>query len=192
MNKQLLLVGLGNYGPEYDLTRHNIGFYCLDSFAQKLGFDGWVNKKDLKCLMTKQTIGETTVFLCKPQTYMNLSGEAVQALAQFYKIQPSDVIAVQDELDIDFGKIRLGTGGSSAGHNGIKSITKLLGTETYGRVRVGIGPKVPEQIDSADFVLQKFSSEQQADLPKLAKEVNATLSEYVYGAPRAAETRSFL
>lgn len=191
MNKNLLIVGLGNPGKEHDLTRHNTGFYCLDAFAKKMGFDDWVHKKDLQCLMTKQTVNETAVYLCKPQTFMNLSGETVQALCHFYKIQPSDVVVVQDELDLDFGKIRLGTGGSSAGHNGIKSVTKLLGTEDYGRVRIGIGPKTPEQIDSADFVLQKFSGDQQADLPKLAKEVNAILSEYVYGAPRTAETRSF-
>lgn len=192
MNKQLLIVGLGNPGEEYDLTRHNIGFHCLDAFAAKLYFDAWVNKKDLKCLMAKQTINETTVLLCKPQTFMNLSGEAVQALCHFYKIQPSDVIVIQDELDIDFGKIRLGTGGSSAGHNGIKSITKLLGTEDYGRVRVGIGPKTHQQMETSDFVLQKFSTDQRANLPKLIKEVNAILSEYVYGAGRVTETRNFL
>lgn len=192
MNKTLLIVGLGNPGAEYDLTRHNVGFACVDALATKLDFDDWMHKKDLQCLMTKQTINETAVYLCKPQTFMNLSGEAVQALCHFYKIQASDVVVVQDELDIDFGKIRLGTGGSSAGHNGIKSITKLLGTEEYGRVRIGIGPKTPEQIDSADFVLQKFSSDQQADVPKLTKEVNAILSEYIYGASRTTETRTFL
>lgn len=192
MNKSLVIVGLGNPGVEYELTRHNVGFACLDSLANKLSFEGWVNKRDFKCLVTKQTINETVVYLCKPQTFMNQSGEAVQALANFYKIQHSDIVVVHDELDIDFGKIRLGVGGGSAGHNGIKSISKSLGTEEYGRVRVGIGPKQPEQIDSADFVLQKFNTEQLADMPKLTKEVNAVLSEYIYGSPRNAETRNFL
>lgn len=191
MNKTLLIVGLGNPGPEYDTTRHNIGFMCVDDFSKKNDFESWVNKTDMKCAIATKTIGDTRVILCKPQTYMNLSGEAVQALAHFYKIQVESIVVVHDEIDIDFGQIRLRRGGSSAGHNGIKSITKHLG-EDYGRVRVGIGPKAPEQIDSADFVLQKFSQKEQASLPKLTREVTAILSEYAYGAPVAAETRSFL
>jgi PTH1 family peptidyl-tRNA hydrolase len=191
MNKTLLIVGLGNPGPEYDTTRHNIGFMCVDDFSKKNDFESWVNKTDMKCAIATKTIGDTRVILCKPQTYMNLSGEAVQALAHFYKIQVESIVVVHDEIDIDFGQIRLRRGGSSAGHNGIKSITKHLG-EDYGRVRVGIGPKAPEQIDSADFVLQKFSQKEQASLPKLTREVTAILSEYAYGAPIAAETRSFL
>ena len=191
LNKTLLIVGLGNPGEEYEHTRHNVGFMALDDFAEKNNFDPWINKKDFKCLYTSQTMNDTRVVLCKPTTFMNLSGEAVQAIANFYKIQPVSVIVVHDELDVNFGQIRLRRGGSAAGHNGIKSVTKLLGEEDYGRVRIGIGPKKPEQIDSADFVLQDFSKAEQAELPALTREVTAILSEYAYGASITPETRSF-
>lgn len=192
MNKTLLIVGLGNPGKEYEGTRHNVGFMCLDEFARKNEFDPWVNKTDMKCLLVSKTLGDTRVILCKPQTFMNLSGEAVQAVFHFYKLSVGQVIVVHDEIDIDFGQVRMRMGGSSAGHNGVKNITKMLGSEEYGRVRVGIGPKKPVRMDSADFVLQKFSEEQRGELPKLVREMNALLSEYAYGAPVTPETRSFL
>jgi PTH1 family peptidyl-tRNA hydrolase len=191
-NKTLLVVGLGNPGKEYDGTRHNIGFACLDAFASANDFQPWVEKKDLHCLQTSVTMGDTRVIAIKPTTFMNLSGEAVQAVANFYKISADQVVVVHDEMDIPFGQVRLRTGGSSAGHNGLKSIMQHLG-EDFGRVRIGIGPKEPEQIDSADFVLGKFPKEQQAHLPELTREVNAILSEAAYGAGALPqETRNFL
>ncbi len=191
MNKTILFVGLGNPGGEYDMTRHNIGFMCLDEFAVKNNFEPWTDKKDLKCHVTQATMNDTRVLLCKPQTFMNLSGDAVQAIAHFYKIPLDDIIVIHDELDVDFGQIRMRVGGSSAGHKGVKSITQHLG-EGYGRIRIGIGPKMPEQIDSADFVLQKFSADQRENIPKLLRETSSIMSEYAYGAPVAAETRNFL
>ena len=191
-HKTVLLVGLGNVGREYDGTRHNIGFACVDHFAQKNDFDPWIEKKDMKCHFTSHTLGDTRVILIKPTTLMNLSGQAVQAIAAFYKIPAARVIVVHDELDIPFGQIRTRIGGGAAGHNGIKSVTDVLG-EAYGRVRGGIGPKTPEQIDSADFVLAKFTAGQQAELPALTREVTAILSEYIFGdATLPHETRSFL
>lgn len=192
MNKTVLLVGLGNPGQEYDATRHNIGFTCLEAFVSKTDEMGnWIAKKDMKCLMSSGQLGDTRVIAIKPTTFMNLSGEAVQAMAAFYKIAPEHVLAVHDELDIDFGQIRLRVGGSSAGHNGIKSVSQHIG-EGYGRVRIGIGPKQPEQIKSEDFVLQQFTSDEQAQLPNLIQEVNAVISEYVYGSHLPTETRSFI
>jgi PTH1 family peptidyl-tRNA hydrolase len=191
MNKALLIVGLGNVGEEYDGTRHNIGFACVDEFARKNDFPAWVNKTDLKCLLTSTLIGDTKVYLCKPTTFMNLSGEAVQAISHFYKLPLEQIIVVHDELDIDFGQVRLRRGGSSAGHNGIKSVSKHIGEE-YGRVRIGVGPKHPEQIDSADFVLGKFAKKDAEHLPQLKREVNAILSELAYGSPLTPETRTFL
>ncbi|QQS19377.1 aminoacyl-tRNA hydrolase [Candidatus Saccharibacteria bacterium] len=192
MNKSLLIVGLGNLGKEYDGTRHNVGFLCLDEFALKNDFTSWVNKTDMKCLTTVKTVGDTRVILCKPTTFMNLSGEAVQAVIHFYKLSLDNVIVLHDDIDVDFGQIRMRRGGSSAGHNGIKSVTQMLGSEDYGRVRVGIGPKTPPQLDSADFVLQKFNATERGELPKLTREMNALLSEYAYGTPLTSETRSFL
>jgi PTH1 family peptidyl-tRNA hydrolase len=99
---------------------------------------------------------------------------------------------VHDELDVEFGQIRSRVGGSSAGHNGVKSVTKLVGDENYGRLRIGIGPKKPAQMETADFVLQKFSKKQQSDIPALLKEATAMMSEYAYGGQLNAETRSFI
>ncbi len=192
LNKTVLIVGLGNIGKEYDTTRHNIGFACADEFVRKNDLGSWTEKKDLKCHLASGQLGETRVLVIKPTTLMNLSGESVLAVANFYKIPPANIVVVHDELDIDFGHIRTRVGGSAAGHNGIKSVTKLLGEENYGRIRVGIGPKKPAQIDSADFVLQKFSTTEQGNMPALLKEATAILSEYVYGGQLATETRSFI
>ncbi len=192
LNKTILLVGLGNPGSQYDKTRHNIGFACIDSFVSKTSeMGGWIDKKDLKCQLSTGQLGESRVLCIKPTTFMNLSGEAVQAVAHFYKIPLEQILVVHDELDVDFGLIRLRKGGSAAGHNGIKSVTQHIGEE-YGRVRVGIGPKTPEQIDSADFVLQKFSTEELSHMDELTREVNSVLSEFVYGTGLPTETRNFL
>ena len=122
---------------------------------------------------------------------MNLSGEAAKAVQQFFKLSNKDTLAVYDELDIPFGQIRTRTGGSAAGHNGVKSLIQHLG-EDFGRIRIGIGPKSPTQIDSADFVLQKFNKEEQGNLTKLKTEVNALLNEFVFGGNLSADTRKFL
>lgn len=188
--KTILVVGLGNIGTEYDNTRHNIGFACIDTFAEENDFDSWVNKKDLKSFITQKTLGETRVILAKPTTFMNLSGEAAQAIAAFYKIGTDNIYAVADELDIPFGQIRMRTGGSAAGHNGVKSLIQHLG-EDFGRIRIGIGPKLHEQQDSADFVLAKFSKEEQDRIPDLTREVSAILTETIYGGQLHPETRSF-
>lgn len=191
--KSLLLVGLGNIGAEYDGSRHNIGFSCLDSFVRTTdGIEEWIHKKDLKCHLASGRLGEARVYAIKPTTFMNLSGEAVRAVAAFYKITVENIIVIHDELDVDFGQIRLRAGGSSAGHNGIKSVSHMLGSEAYGRVRIGIGPKHPARIASEKFVLQTFSEPERKQLPNMMREVNAILSEYVYSGQLPSETRNFL
>lgn len=192
LNKNILLVGLGNPGKKYESTRHNAGFMCIDEFVDKTEeMDKWMVKKDLKCLLSTGRIGQNRVIAIKPTTYMNLSGEAVQAVMNFYKIHPDEVAVIHDELDIDFGQIRLRKGGSSAGHNGIRSVTAAIG-EDYARVRIGVGPKKPVKMKSEDFVLQDFSAEQQKQLPNLKREVLAIISEYLYGAELPRDTRNFL
>jgi PTH1 family peptidyl-tRNA hydrolase len=190
-NKTVLIVGLGNVGREYDDTRHNIGFAAVDRFATDHDFPNWIEKKDLKCHFTAAQLGDTKVIVIKPTTLMNLSGEAVQAVMHFYKIPLEGVVAVHDELDIPFGQIRTRIGGSSAGHNGIKSVTQHIG-EAYGRVRIGVGPKLHADQDSADFVLAKFPAKEQEQLKNLTREASAILSEYVYGGQLPHETRSFI
>ena len=191
LQKHVLIVGLGNVGKEFEETRHNVGFSCVDALATSQGLGEWTNKKDLKCMVAAGQVGETRVILCKPTTMMNLSGEAVQAILHFYKLDPNFLVVVHDELDIDFGQIRTRVGGSDAGHNGVKSLLQHLGPD-FGRVRVGIGPKRPEQMDSADFVLAKFSGEEKAQLKNLLQESNAILSEYIHTHTLPVETRNFL
>lgn len=188
----VLIVGLGNVGKEYVGTRHNIGFSVLDYFAEKNNFPNWINKKDLKCEQTTLTMGDCRVILCKPTTFMNNSGEAFQSIQHFYQLDNAHTLLIYDELDVDFGSIRTRIGGSAAGHNGIKSIIQH-GGESAGRVRIGIGPKQPEQIDSADFVLAKFTSDEEKHLEPLKKEVNSLLTEYIYGRGIIeADTRKFI
>jgi len=190
-NKTILVAGLGNLGKQYDGTRHNIGFQAVDKFVADHDFPDWIEKKDLKCHFTMTQMGESKVIAIKPTTFMNVSGEAVQAVLHFYKIDPANVVVVHDELDIPFGQIRMRVGGSAAGHNGIKSVTQHIG-EGYGRVRVGIGPKAHENQDSADFVLAKFTADEQTQLKNLTREASAILSEFIYGGELPHDTRTFL
>ena len=187
--KTILVVGLGNKGKQYDGTRHNIGFACIDAFAESQEFPDWTEKKDLKSLITYKNLGNTRVILSKPTTYMNLSGEAVQAICRFYKIPEDQILVVHDELDIPFGQIRTRIGGSAAGHNGLKSILQHHG-EHFGRLRIGIKAETP--MEATDFVLAKFSKDEQADTEALTKEVISILTEYIYGGSLAAETRKFI
>jgi peptidyl-tRNA hydrolase, PTH1 family len=188
--KTIIIVGLGNPDQEYSGTRHNIGFACIDAFATDAEFQPWVQKKDLKCLLAQRTLGQSRVLLVKPTTYMNLSGEAVQAVSAFYKVGSKDIVVVHDELDIAFGQIRCRMGGGAAGHNGVKSVTQHIGGD-YGRIRIGIGPKEPEQMDSADFVLAPFSTEQRGHMKALTREVTAILTETIYSGLLPHETRTF-
>jgi PTH1 family peptidyl-tRNA hydrolase len=191
-NTSLILVGLGNIGKQYAGTRHNIGFDCLDHFVNKLSeMSDWVNKADLKCLLASGIVSDTRVIAIKPTTLMNLSGDCVSEVVNFYKIQPDHLVVIHDDLDVDFGSIRTRYGGSSAGHNGIKSISSRIG-ENYGRIRIGIGPKKPLTIDSADYVLQKFNEEEVLQLNNLKQECMAILSEFVYSKNLSADTRSFI
>lgn len=192
LNRTVLLVGLGNPGKKYELTRHNAGYICIDEFVKKTEeMEPWIEKKDLKCLLSTGTLGSSRVIAIKPTTYMNVSGEAVQAAVNFYKIAPANIAVIHDELDINFGQIRLRVGGSSAGHNGIKSVTKHMG-EDYARIRIGVGPKKPAAIKAEDFVLQKFSADEQKQLPNMKREVVAIINEYLYGAQLPHDTRNFL
>lgn len=190
--RTILLIGLGNVGTSYRNTRHNVGFICIDAFvATHEEMSPWQLKRDLKAEISTGRLGDALVVAVKPTTLMNRSGQAVQATRHFYRVSEERMVVIHDELDIPFGQIRLRMGGSSAGHNGIKSVTEAVG-EAYGRIRIGIGPKSPASIDSANFVLQKFSVKQQQELPNLTREVNTILTEYIYGGQLPHETRSFL
>lgn len=132
-----LWVGLGNPGPEHARQRHNIGFMVLDAIARQPGFTPW--KKQFKGETSSGTLAGQRLLLLKPMTYMNLSGDAVQAAAAFHKIAPPDILAFHDELDLAPGKLRVKQGGGTAGHNGLRDMQRALGTPGFGRVRLGIG-----------------------------------------------------
>lgn len=192
LEENLLIVGLGNPGDEFIGTRHNIGFGAVDSFAKSEDFPTWISKKDLKGDISVKSIGGKRIILLKPKTYMNLSGEAVQLVQNFYKIDNSKTLVVHDELDVDFGSIRIRGKGKDAGHNGIKSIINQVGDD-FSRLRIGIGPKRPEQIDSSDFVLKKFTTEEQNHLSKLNNEAVNIINEYIFsGGKLEPETRKFV
>lgn len=190
--KTILLVGLGNIGKDYDGTRHNIGFDCLDTFVKNQPeFNGWVAKKDLHCLQAVATLGGTRIIAIKPTTFMNQSGQAVQAVQSFYKITNHQMLVIHDELDIPFGQIRSRVGGGSAGHNGVKSITAHVG-ENFGRLRIGINNQLRIKNDEKNFVLKTFSKEEQIQLPNLQKEITSLLTEYIYSELLPSETRDFI
>lgn len=170
MSDAWLIIGLGNPGPEYASTRHNVGQMVLDELAREVGGN---YKKHTKAraqvVEGRLGVGGPRVILAKPLTYMNLSGGPVAALAQFYGVEPDKIVAVHDELDIPFGAIKLKCGGGEGGHNGLRDITKALGTKEYYRVRTGIG-RPPGRMQTADFVLKPFSQVEKKDLPFLVSD----------------------
>ena len=157
----MLVVGLGNPGPRYVANRHNIGFLVADELADRVGGRFKSHKGGADVLEGR--LAGRRVALAKPRSYMNLSGGPVVGTARFYKVAPANLIVIHDELDLPFGSVRLKLGGGENGHNGLKSITKSLGTRDYLRVRFGIG-RPPGRMDPADFVLRDFSSTERKDL----------------------------
>ncbi len=152
-----LIAGLGNIGNKYTFTRHNAGFMLIDSIALNSGLQFRENSR-LKCLMTNLRNGIEDYLLIKPTTFMNLSGEAVRAVTDYYKIDVKDVLIVYDDLSLELGKIRFRANGSDGGHNGIKSVIQHMGTKDIARLKIGIGPQT--NIPSEVFVLQNFSKEE--------------------------------
>lgn len=191
LSKTVLIVGLGNTGKKYDKTRHNLGFICVDSFAVSQEFERWAEKKDLSCLLTMKNVADTRVILMKPTTMMNLSGEAVQKVTSFYKISPQNILVIHDELDIPFGQIRVRAGGSSAGHNGVKSLQQHV-SAGLTRIRIGVDSAEKGQMDGADFVLANLSTDEQSHLPELTREVSSMLGEFIASGQLAHDTRSFI
>ena len=153
-----LIVGLGNPGREYANTRHNAGFLALDHIAGRMGVQ--IDRARFKGLTGEGMLGEHRVLLLKPQTYMNLSGEAVREAASFYKIAPENVIVIADDVNFAAGKLRVRGKGSDGGHNGLKSIAAQLQSSEYPRIKVGVGVKPHPEYDLADWVLSNFSKEE--------------------------------
>jgi len=164
----LLVVGLGNPGPDYAKTRHNLGFVVADILADRIGSGFKVHKRSGAEVATGRIAGRSVV-LAKPRVYMNESGRQVGPLAKFYSVAPADVIILHDELDIDFGQIRLKFGGGVAGHNGLRSVSSALGTNDFQRVRIGVG-RPPGRMDGAAFVLGNFTSAERKEVPTICEQ----------------------
>lgn len=175
---------LGNPGPKYNGTRHNAGFMAADAMEKKLGVS--INKMRFKALTQTADIGGKKVLLMKPQTYMNLSGDAIAQAANFYKVPPERVIVVSDETALPIGRLRIRRGGSAGGHNGLKSVIARLGTDQFPRIRLGVGDKPHPDYDMADWVLSAFKGQDAADMELVAKKAADAVECYITeGADRA-------
>lgn len=161
-----LIIGLGNFEAKYLFTRHNAGFMAVDFFAQEHGVT-FKSEQKFKAQIAKFKLDAEDIILLKPLTYMNLSGEAVIAVMNFYKIEPKDILVIYDDIALDLGTLRFRASGSDGGHNGIKSIAKMISTQKFDRLKIGIGPQPP--IPSENFVLQNFSKDELEKLKQVLK-----------------------
>ena len=171
-----IIIRLGNPGKKYEHTRHNAGFDAIDKLAEKYNIK--MDKLKHKALIGEGRIGTEKVVLVKPQTYMNLSGESIVSICQFYKPEFDKVIVMYDDIDLDVGKLRIRKKGSAGSHNGMKSIIKCIGTQEFPRIRIGVS-KPPEGWDLADFVLSRFPKEQQGDLEESFERAVLTVEEII-------------
>ena len=174
-----LIVGLGNPGRDYVNNRHNVGFKCVDLFAREHGIS--LTQRGARSKLGTGEVANTRIVLAKPQTFMNLSGEAVSALVRRYKLSPEDVLVIHDDLDLPLGKIRIRERGSSGGHNGLKSIIARLGTQDFPRIRVGISPAegsdgaAATEVDAIEHVLSDFTETEKNVMREIYARVAAVI-----------------
>jgi PTH1 family peptidyl-tRNA hydrolase len=164
----LLVVGLGNPGPNYAATRHNLGFMVADRLAERLGSTFKVHKRS-GAEITTGRLGGHSVVVAKPRCFMNEAGRQVGPLAKFYSLPAAGVVVIHDDLDLDFGRVRLKVGGGEGGHNGLRSVASALASRDFQRVRIGIG-RPPGRKDPAVFVLERFSAAEKAEVPTICEQ----------------------
>ena len=180
-----MIVGLGNPGKDYEKTRHNVGFRSTDLLAGLLKTR--IDRLKFKALTRMVNYNGMKVLLVQPQTYMNASGAAVSALATYYKVKPERILVIFDDISLPVGRIRIRKDGSAGGHNGIKSIIQSLGTDQFPRIKVGVGAKPHPDYDLADWVLSKFSAQEEKDLaPAMENAAKAALMVLDQGTEKAA------
>ena len=180
-----LIVGLGNPGKEYERSRHNCGFRAVDILADKLGCK--IDRAKFQGLYGQATYKGKKLMLLKPMTYMNLSGRSVLQLSAYFSIPPQRIIVLFDDISLEPGRLRIRADGSAGGHNGIKSIIQELGSQTFPRVKIGVGAKPHPDYDLADWVLSSFTvQEEKALVPALERAGDAALAIINYGVPEAA------
>lgn len=171
-SETFLIVGLGNPGKEYQNNRHNIGFMAIDQITKEFGFDKF--KVKYKAVVREGKYEARKIILAKPQTFMNLSGNAVRPLVNFYKISPGNLIVIHDDLDLPALFMRLRPGGGAGGQKGVASIIQNLGTQNFNRIRIGIG-RPTGRMDAADYVLQNFSKQEEKEIPLLLNKIAAAV-----------------
>ena len=174
-----IVVGLGNPGKKYEKTRHNVGFRVIDHLCEKYMVSS--EKKKFDAICAKVSIAERNILLLKPQTFMNNSGLSVADAADFYKVPPENIIVVFDDISLDPGKLRVKRKGSAGGHNGVKSIIQLLGSEDFPRIKIGVGKKPNPNWDLANWVLSKFSDAEDKLIEETIRKVEDTLKFIVDG-----------
>ncbi len=179
-----LIVGLGNPENKYAGTRHNVGFFLVDKIQEKYAFPSFEFKKNFQAEISKGQIDGIEILLVKPQTFMNLSGVAAQAILSFYKLTPDDLLIIHDDLDIALGKFKLATNSSSAGHNGVQNIIDQLGTQKFRRLRIGIGQSAEDANDcrlatAHDFVLGKFSADEMTTISDISEEIFREIESFI-------------
>lgn len=179
-----LIVFLGNPGPRYEFTRHNAGFMAAEAMAREKNLS--INKLRFKSLTASCSIGGQAVLLMKPQTFMNLSGEAVRQAAAFYKVAPEHVLVISDEISLPIGKLRIRTKGSAGGHNGLKDIIAKLGTQDFPRIRIGVGAPPHPDYDMADWVLSTFKNQDAEDMKAAALRAAQAAECYITQGPDRA------
>ena len=179
-----LVVFLGNPGLRYEGTRHNAGFMTADALARKKNIS--INRSRFQALTASCPIGDTTVLLMKPQTYMNLSGEAVGQAARFYKIPADHVLVVSDDITLPIGAMRIRTKGSAGGHNGLKNIISVLGTEEFPRIRLGVGSPPHPDYDTVDWVLSVFRDQDAVDMAEAAERAADAVECFIAQGPEKA------
>ena len=179
-----LIVGLGNPGNQYENTRHNAGFLVADELGERGGFP--IQRLKFKALTAAAAVGGQGALVMKPVTYMNLSGEAVGEAARFYKLAPEHVLVISDDVDLPLGKLRIRTGGSAGGHNGLKSIIQHLGTDQFPRLKVGVGGKPHPDYDMADWVLGKLQGEDKKVMDEAVKRAADAVECFLRDGPQKA------
>lgn len=182
-----LVVGLGNPGGQYALTRHNIGFMALDAYGASVGGPRW--KEERQALTTRLKIEDVEVLFVKPQTYMNKSGESVQALMNFYKIPLEQLIVVHDDIDQGFGAVKIHKNRGPGGHNGLKSLNEMLGSQDYVRLKLGVGRPSNPRMDVAAYVLQAFSPEEQPYLHEFLALAGDAIESIIFDGLSKAATK---
>jgi PTH1 family peptidyl-tRNA hydrolase len=175
----IIIIGLGNPGKEYSKTRHNAGFILLDKLQEKWDFPKFQPEKMLRAEISTGFINKEKIILAKPQTFMNLSGDSVRKFLDFYKLTPSEITVIHDDLDIAIGTLKISTKSSSAGHNGVQDIIEKIGTQEFKRLRIGLGEKTTDnpscRIGAHDFVLGKFSDQEITQILDLIPQIEKNI-----------------